>query len=69
MIQRIARLEARPLPGACGRVIYTGPDHIAVQIKDSTIAITDVLDENEDDIGMNEFVERYDIKVGRHLGS
>jgi methionyl-tRNA formyltransferase len=68
-IQRIARLEARSLPGACGRVIYTGPDHIAVQIKDSTIAITDVLDENEDDISMNDFVECYDIKVGGHLGS
>jgi methionyl-tRNA formyltransferase len=68
-IQQIARLEARSLPGDCGKVIYAGPGHIAVQTTDSTIAITDVLDENENDISMNDFVERYEIKVGRYLGS
>jgi methionyl-tRNA formyltransferase len=68
-IQGVERLEAMSLPGDCGKIINAGSDHIALQIKDSTIAITDVLDENENDISMNDFVERYDIKVGRYFGS
>jgi methionyl-tRNA formyltransferase len=68
-IQGIERLEARSVPGDRGTVIYTGPHHIAVQIKDATIAITDVLDENRNELSVGDFVERYGIEVGRYLGS
>jgi methionyl-tRNA formyltransferase len=68
-IQRIGRLEATSSTGDCGKVIHIGPDHIAVQIKDAAIAITDVLDESKNDISMNDFVESYNIRVGQYLGS
>jgi len=67
-IQRIEKLEGAPVGGECGTVVAVEPDRIAVQIRDSIVGLTEVLDDDRNDVTVAEFAERYRITVGTLLG-
>jgi methionyl-tRNA formyltransferase len=67
LVERIERVAATPA-GDCGKVVSAGRDRITVQIADSLVAITDVLDDARKSLAMSDFVESYGIRVGAYLG-
>ena len=68
LVERIEKVATTPA-GDCGKVVDIGRDRITVQIADSLVAITDVLDDAEKSLVMSDFVESYGIKIGAYLGS
>jgi methionyl-tRNA formyltransferase len=68
LVERVERVAATPA-GDFGKVVDVGRDRITVQIADSLVAITSVLDDAKSSLAMSDFIESYGIKVGRYLGS
>jgi methionyl-tRNA formyltransferase len=66
-VQSVQRLDATT-GTAEGTVIGIHPDHIAVQIKDGTVGLSDILDEEKNPIALDEFVRSYRVTVGAKFG-
>jgi methionyl-tRNA formyltransferase len=68
-IQGVARFSGSRPSAACGTVLAIERDHIVVQIKDSTVALSDLLDDEKNSVTVEDFVNRYGVAVGKRLGS